>query len=80
MLSDLNRDHDLSTSTILADFSGQIIPLDMGRYGNHVVCQKSSLLASSVSVSVSVEFSGSLGAGFFGGEGCKFYVSVREDL
>jgi Mitochondrial biogenesis AIM24/SAM domain (Sterile alpha motif) len=53
------------------DFAGQIIPVEMSKYGNHIICQKASLLASSPSVQVSIAFSQSLGAGFFGGEGCK---------
>ena len=52
-----------------ADFAGQIIPIDLSRYGGHIVCQKAGLLANSPSIDVSIEFSQSLGAGFFGGEG-----------
>lgn len=53
------------------DFAGQIIPIDLRQYGGHVICQQSSILASSPTVKVSIEFSQSLGAGFFGGEGCE---------
>mmetsp|Transcript_22864 Transcript_22864/g.40585 ORF Transcript_22864/g.40585 Transcript_22864/m.40585 type:complete len:191 (-) Transcript_22864:59-631(-) len=57
------------TISFSPDFSGQIIPIRLEEHGGHVICQKGCLLANSPSVSVSVEFSQSLGAAYFGGEG-----------
>ena len=56
------------------DFPGQIIPISLEQYGGKVICQKSSLLCSSRTVDLTIEYTweqggGKLGAGMFGGEG-----------
>jgi uncharacterized protein (TIGR00266 family) len=50
-------------------YPGKIIPLDLSRLGNKIVCQKDSFLCAAKGVSVGIEFSKKLGRGFFGGEG-----------
>ena len=57
------------TVTLTADFPSEITPIRLEDYGGHIICQRGSLLASGSSCFVSVEFTQSLGAGFFGGEG-----------
>ncbi len=51
-----------------SSFPGDIIPLEVGP-GKEYICQKSSFLASTEGVELSVHFKKKLGAGFFGGEG-----------
>jgi len=56
------------TIGICSSFPGSIIAIEVGP-GRELVCQKSSYLASTPGVEVSVFFQKKLGAGFFGGEG-----------
>ena len=49
-------------------FPGKIMPLEIAP-GREMILQKSAFLASESGVSLSVNFSKKLGAGFFGGEG-----------
>ena len=52
-----------------APYPGSIIPLDMSKLGEKVVCQKDSFLCAALGTKLSITFSRKLGAGFFGGEG-----------
>ncbi len=51
-----------------ASLPGQILAVPVTP-GNDIICQKSSYLASTPGVEISVSFQKKLGAGFFGGEG-----------
>ncbi|EDM43438.1 hypothetical protein SCB49_00275 [unidentified eubacterium SCB49] len=50
-------------------YPGKIIPLDLSKFGNKFICQKSAFLCAAKGVAVGVEFSRKLGRGLFGGEG-----------
>ena len=50
-------------------YPGKIIPVDLSRLGNKIVCQKDAFLCAAKGVSVSIEFQRKLGTGLFGGEG-----------
>lgn len=50
-------------------YPGKIIPLDLSRLGNRVICQKDAFLCAAKGVSISIEFQKRLGTGLFGGEG-----------
>jgi uncharacterized protein (TIGR00266 family) len=50
-------------------YPGKIIPLDLSRLGNRIICQKDSFLCSAKGVSIGIEFQRKLGTGLFGGEG-----------
>ena len=52
-----------------APYAGKIIPLDLSRLGNRVICQKDAFLCAAKGVSVGIEFQKKLGTGLFGGEG-----------
>lgn len=52
-----------------APYPGRIVPLNLGRIGKAVMCQKDAFLAASLGTRVSVAHSQRLGSGFFGGEG-----------
>ena len=52
-----------------APYPGSIIPLDLSQLQGKIICQKDSFLCAAKGVSVGMEFTKKLGAGFFGGEG-----------
>lgn len=52
-----------------APYPGKIIPLDLMRLGNRVICQKDSFLCAAKGVAIGIEFQRKLGTGLFGGEG-----------
>jgi uncharacterized protein (AIM24 family) len=64
-----NQNHGKSKVSFAAPYPGKIIPLDLRQYDGKFICQKSSFLCAAKGVSISLEFSKKLGAGFFGGEG-----------
>lgn len=52
-----------------APYPGKIIPMDLSKLSGKIICQKDSFLCAAKGVSVGMEFTKKLGAGFFGGEG-----------
>ncbi len=50
-------------------YPGKIIPMDLQRLGNRVICQKDAFLCAAKGVSIGIEFQKKLGTGLFGGEG-----------
>jgi len=50
-------------------FPGKIIPLDLRKYDNSLICQKDAFLCAAKGVSIGVAFQKKIGAGLFGGEG-----------
>ncbi len=52
-----------------APYPGKIIPMDLGKLGGEVLCQKDSFLCAAHGTSLGIAFQRRLGAGFFGGEG-----------
>lgn len=52
-----------------APYPGQILPLDLSKYGEEFICQKDSFLCAANGIDIDVVFTKRLGAGFFGGEG-----------
>lgn len=55
--------------TFAAPYAGKILPMDLARLGNKIICQKDSFLCAAKGVSVGIEFQKKLGTGLFGGEG-----------
>lgn len=55
--------------TFAAPYAGKIIPMDLSRLGNKIICQKNSFLCAANGVSIGIEFQKKLGTGLFGGEG-----------
>ena len=53
---------------LASTFPGSILVLEV-RPGQEYICQKSAFLCATPGVQLSVEFTRSLGGGFFGGEG-----------
>ena len=52
-----------------APYPGKIIPIDMNRIGQRLICQKDAFLCAALGTKVSIAFNRKLGVGFFGGEG-----------
>lgn len=48
---------------------GNILPLDLTRYGGRLICQKDSFLAAAKGVSIGIHFQQKILTGLFGGEG-----------
>lgn len=56
-------------ATFAAPYPGKIIPIDLSKYNNKIICQKEAFLCAAKGVAVGIEFQKKLGVGFFGGEG-----------
>ncbi|HYF57407.1 MAG TPA: TIGR00266 family protein [Burkholderiaceae bacterium] len=52
-----------------APYPGRILPMDLGRLGGRLLCQKDAFLCAARGVSLGIAFQRRLGVGFFGGEG-----------
>ena len=52
-----------------APYPGKIIPLDLKKYRNKLICQKDAFLCAAKGVAIGVEFQKKLGTALFGGEG-----------
>lgn len=52
-----------------APYTGKILPLDLGKYGGTLICQKDAFLCAAKGVALGIAFQKKLGTGFFGGEG-----------
>ncbi|HUL76190.1 MAG TPA: TIGR00266 family protein [Vicinamibacteria bacterium] len=52
-----------------APYPGRIVPMDLGKLGGELVCQKDSFLCAARGVSIGIAFQKKLGVGLFGGEG-----------
>lgn len=50
-------------------YPGKIIPLDLKKYGNRIICQKDAFLCAARGVSMGVAFQKKIGMALFGGEG-----------
>lgn len=55
--------------TFAAPYPGKIIPLDLAKLGQEIICQKDAFLAAALGTEITITFSRRLGVGFFGGEG-----------
>ncbi len=52
-----------------APYPGRIIPMDLGKLGGTLICQKDAFLCAAKGVSLGIALQRRLGTGFFGGEG-----------
>lgn len=50
-------------------YPGSVIPVDLSKHGNALLCQKDAFLCAAKGISVGIAFQRKLGAGIFGGEG-----------
>lgn len=52
-----------------APYPGKIIPIDMTKIGEELICQKDAFLCAALGTEITISFQRKLGTGFFGGEG-----------
>ena len=64
-----NTSGGIKTVSFASPYPGKIIPLDLSRYQNKIICQKDAFLCAAKGVSVGIEWQKKLGTGLFGGEG-----------
>ena len=64
-----NQGYGKQRVAFAAPYPGKIIPMDLSEYGNELICQKDCFLCAAKGVSIGIELTKKLGAGFFGGEG-----------
>jgi uncharacterized protein (TIGR00266 family) len=64
-----NHGHVKRHVAFAAPYPGKIIPMDMGKMGREILCQKDAFLCAAFGTRVGIAFQRRLGAGFFGGEG-----------
>jgi uncharacterized protein (TIGR00266 family) len=64
-----NKGREKQKVAFAAPYPGRIIPIDLKANGNKFVCQKDAFLCAAFGTKLSVEFTKTFGAGFFGGEG-----------
>ncbi|MBA4197098.1 MAG: TIGR00266 family protein [Chitinophaga sp.] len=64
-----NTSYGKKRVSFASPYPGKIIPLDLSRLGNRIICQKDAFLCAAKGVSIGIEFQRKLGTGLFGGEG-----------
>lgn len=64
-----NQAHEKRKVAFAAPYPGKIIPIDLPKVNGKLICQKDSFLCAAKGVSIGMEFTKNIGAGFFGGEG-----------
>lgn len=64
-----NTGRDKKHVSFSAPYPGKIIPVDLLKFNGKIICQKDAFLCAAKGVSIGIEFTKKLGAGFFGGEG-----------
>jgi len=64
-----NTSYGKKRVSFASPYPGKIIPLDLSRLGNRIICQKYAFLCAAKGVSIGIEFQRKLGTGLFGGEG-----------
>ena len=52
-----------------APYPGKIIPMNLGKMGGEILCEKGAFLCAAYGTKVSIAFQKKLGVGLFGGEG-----------
>ena len=64
-----NTDRSRRRVAFAAPYQGEIIPIDMSKIGQELLCQKDAFLCAALGTEVSIAFTKRQGTGFFGGEG-----------
>lgn len=64
-----NKGSVKARAAFAAPFPGTIVPIDMARHGEEIVCQKDAFLCAAMGTSLKMHLHKRLGSGLFGGEG-----------
>ncbi len=65
----LNNGRGKSRVGFATPYPGEVIPLDLAKFGGEFLCQKDSFICAAKGIEIDVAFTKRLGTGFFGGEG-----------
>jgi len=69
MTSFTHKGYNKAQVSFASPYPGKIIPVDLHKYENKIICQKNAFLCAAKGARVGIEFSKKMGRGFFGGEG-----------
>lgn len=75
-----NTGYDKRKVAFAAPYPGKIIPFEMEKYGNKIICQKDSFLCASLGTKIDIHFNRKIGSGFFGGEGFILQAIEGDDM
>ncbi len=64
-----NKQQEKRRVAFAAAYPGKIVPIDLQSIGGELICQKDAFLVAARGTSLSIAFTKSFGAGFFGGTG-----------
>lgn len=64
-----NQSHSKLRVAFAAPYPGKILPMDLGKLGGTLICQKDAFLCAARGVSLGIALQQRLSTGFFGGEG-----------
>ncbi len=64
-----NRATDKRRVAFAGPYPGKVLPVDLGKKGGVLYCQKDAFLCAALGTRIDIAFTRRLGAGFFGGEG-----------
>jgi uncharacterized protein (TIGR00266 family) len=64
-----NQGRERADVAFAAPYPGKIVPIDLAKHGNTLICQKDAFLCAARGTDVVVAFQKKLGTGLFGGEG-----------
>ena len=64
-----NLGHGKKRVAFAAPYPGKIVPVDLSNSGGVLMCQKDAFLAAALGTNISIAFTKTFGAGFFGGTG-----------
>jgi uncharacterized protein (TIGR00266 family) len=64
-----NEDSQRRHVTFAAPYPGKIIPMDLSKIGNELICQKDAFLCAAFGTEIGIVFNKRLSVGLFGGEG-----------
>jgi uncharacterized protein (TIGR00266 family) len=64
-----NQSHGKLRVAFAAPYPGKILPMDLGKLGGTLICQKDAFLCAARGVSLGIALQQRLSTGFFGGEG-----------
>ncbi|NLL81349.1 MAG: TIGR00266 family protein [Tissierellia bacterium] len=75
-----NRGYEKKAVAFAGTYPGKIIPLDLGDYGEEIICQRDSFLCAAKGIAIEIAFQKNIGAGLFGGEGFIMQRLVGDGL
>lgn len=65
----MNKGQGKKRVAFAAPYPGKILPVDLGKLGGSLICQKDAFLCAAKGVTLSIAFQKKIGVGLFGGEG-----------